>query len=395
MTNSLEKIRKKKTKLCIGLMSGTSLDGIDAVLVKITGHGISAKLSFVDWKISPYPRGLKEQIQTHIHRDSMKLSEVSQLNFLLGELYAQSALKILKKNGITPARVDLVGCHGQTVWHEPEPHKLYGKRVRSTLQLGEPSVVQARTGIVTVADFRVKDVALGGEGAPLIPYFDYVMFRSERENRGILNVGGIANFTVVPKNSPLSRVYGFDTGPGNMLIDRLMQNYFNSTFDRSGRTSRRHPPDRELLSKMMRHPFIMKKPPKTTGREEFGDPYVEKVERWGKALKLKPEQVLSTVTEFTVGSIVKNYDIHVKRRHKLDRIIVSGGGVHNAEIMKRLRSSITGCVIVTSAEFGIPPDCKEAAAFAFFANETVAGTPSNIPRVTGAKTSGILGKIIL
>jgi anhydro-N-acetylmuramic acid kinase len=395
VTNALETIRKKKTKLCIGLMSGTSLDGIDAALVKITGSGITANLSLIDWKIYPYPGGLQEQIQAHIHRNSIKLSGFSQLNFLLGELYAQAALKILKKNGVTTDRVDLVGCHGQTVWHEPKPQNLYGKQIRSTLQLGEPSVIQVRTGIVTVADFRVKDVALGGEGAPLIPYFDYVMFRSERENRGILNIGGIANFTVVPKNSPLSRVYGFDSGPGNILIDRLMQNYFNTAFDRSGRISRKHSPDRKLLSKMMRHSFIVRKPPKTTGREEFGDAYVEKVMQWGKALKLKPEQVLSTVTEFTAGSIAKNYDLHIRRHHKLDRIIVSGGGVHNPEIMKRLRSSIPGCVIETSDVYGIPPDCKEAVAFAFFANETVAGIPSHIPGVTGAKTSGILGKIIL
>ncbi len=395
MANLLNTLHAKKIKLCVGIMSGTSLDGIDVALVKIFGSGIKTTISVLDWNTYAYPTGLNERIQTAVNQNCIKLSEITQLNVLLGELYAQAVLKLLKKNKLNSHKVDLIGCHGQTVWHNPKPKILFGKTVRSTLQLGESSVIQARTGIVTISDFRSKDVALGGEGAPLMPYFDYIFFRSNRENRGVLNIGGIANITIIPRNASLADISGFDTGPGNMIIDQLMGHYFGKLFDSSGRIARKEFPDAVLLSKLMRHSLIKKSPPKSSGREDFGAYYVHRIIGWSKELKLSPEQVISTVTELTIKSIIKNYELHIQPQYNLDRIVVSGGGIHNSELMRRFRTQLSGSVIESSDSYGIPSDAKEAAAFAFFANETISGNHANIPGVTGARSTGILGKIVV
>lgn len=390
----LQKLLTKKTRLCIGLMSGTSMDGVDAALVRITGSGLNTKLTLIDWQTYPYPRGLKEQLLECIASDSIALSALSQLNFLIGELFADAVEKLLEKCGIKSTDVDLVGTHGQTVWHNPEWEKIFNKQICSTLQIGEPSVIQARTGIITVADFRVKDVAQGGSGAPLIPYCDYLLFRSKKEHRGMLNIGGIANITVVPANSDKNQVYAFDTGPGNMLIDQLMQELYGEKSDRDGRIAKKAQPDRRLLSKLMRHPFISKSPPKSTGREEFGAGYVKKIREWAENLQLSSEETISTVSEFTAKSIAKNYDLFIKLHHSLYRLIVSGGGVHNRELMQRLRRYFPDTEVETTDKYGIPPDIKEAVAFALFASETIVGNPVNIPGVTGAQSPAILGKII-
>ncbi len=395
MANLLNSLHAKKIKLCVGIMSGTSLDGIDVALVKIFGSGIKTTISVLDWNTYAYPTGLKLRIQTAVNQNCIKLSELSQLNVLLGELYAQTVLKLLKKNKLDSHKVDLIGCHGQTVWHNPKPEILFGKPVRSTLQLGESSVIQARTGIVTISDFRSKDVALGGEGAPLMPYFDYIFFRSNRENRGVLNIGGIANITIIPRNASLADISGFDTGPGNMIIDQLMGHYFGKPFDSNGRIARKEHPDTVLLSKLMRYSLIKKSPPKSSGREDFGAYYVHRIIEWSKKLKLNPEQVISTVTEFTIKSIIKNYELHIQPRYNLDRIIVSGGGIHNSELMRRFRTQLSGSVIDSSDSYDIPSDAKEATAFAFFANETISGNHAHIPGVTGAQSTGILGKIVV
>ena len=394
MANLLNTLHAKKIKLCIGIMSGTSLDGIDVALAKICGSGIKATISVLDWKTYAYPTGLKLRILTAVNQNSIKLSELTQLNVLLGELYAQAVLKLLKKNNLDSHKVDLIGSHGQTVWHNPKLNILFEKSIRSTLQLGESSVIQARTGIVTISDFRSKDVALGGEGAPLTPYFDYIFFRSNRENRCVLNIGGIANLTIIPRNASLADISGFDTGPGNMIIDQLMDHYFGKPFDSNGRIARKELPDTMLLSKLMRHSFIKKSPPKSSGREDFGAYYVQRIIEWSKKLKLSPDQVISTVTEFTIKSIFKNCELHIQPQYNLDRIIVSGGGVHNSELIRRFRTQLYGTVIESSESYGIPPDAKEAAVFAFLANETISGNHAHIPGVTGAKNTGILGKIV-
>jgi anhydro-N-acetylmuramic acid kinase len=391
----LTAIRRKKTKLCIGLMSGTSMDSIDAALVRITGSGLKTHIEVVGWHRYPFPHTVKGTLFNAITIDGIQLSRLSQLNFLIGEVFAEAVLKLLKKFHIDAQSVDLIGSHGQTVWHHPQKQRIARHFVSSTLQIGEPAVISARTGIPVVADFRVKDVALGGEGAPLIPYFDYLIFRSNKEHRGVLNLGGIANITVLPKNCTLEEVYAFDTGPGNMVIDELARELFNQEKDTSGAISASAPPHKVLLSCMMNHPFIRKHPPKSSGREEFGTPFTKKLLKKASRLQLSTAEIISTATEYTARAIEENYIHFIKPNHPLKRIIVSGGGINNVELMSRLKKYFSPIRIETSDDYGIPAECKEAVAFAVFANETICGNPINIPKVTGAEKPAVCGKIIV
>lgn len=394
----LQEISSKKTKLCIGLMSGTSMDGVDAALVQITGSGLETNIQMIGSLLYPYPAGLKAQLVELIARDNSKISEISQLNFLIGEIFADAVDELLKKSKISADEVDLIGSHGQTVWHNPDPQELFEKQISSTLQIGESSVINARTGIVTVADFRAKDVALGGIGAPLIPYFDYLMFRSNVEHRGVLNIGGIANITVIPKEASLDQVKAFDTGPGNMVTDRAMNILFGKAMDENGSVAEKSEFDRSLLALLMEHPFVAKKPPKSTGREDFNDNFVRFMLAEGEKLKATPEEVISTLTEFTVCSLKRNYELFIKTDQTLDRMIVSGGGTKNRELMKRLRLHFPDMEVEPIEDhdgIDIPSDFKEAVAFAVYANEAVSGNAINIPNVTGARESSIMGKVIV
>lgn len=394
----LQSLISKKTKLCIGLMSGTSMDGVDAALVRISGSGLQSKIETIGGIMHPYPKGLKDELTDHIASDSIELSTLSQLNFVIGEVFTEAVFALIKKTDHETSDIDLVGSHGQTIWHNPVRKNLYGYQTGSSLQIGEPSVINARTGIVTVADFRMKDIAFGGSGAPLIPYFDYLTGSSKTENRGFLNIGGIANITVVRKNSQVYDTIAFDTGPGNIIIDALMSILFDKDMDRNGATAQKAKPDGQLLEYLMKHPFITLDPPKSTGREDFGKKYVNKLLDMGGKRNLNSEVMVSTAVEFTVSSIVKNYEQYIKPKCSLDRLVVSGGGARNKEIMNRLGQKLTGIIVETmdqSTIFDIPSDYKEAIAFAFFANEAVSGNPANIPGVTGARSPVILGKIIV
>ncbi len=377
------------------------MDGIDTALVRIDGSGPGLKAQLVDWLTTPYPRGLKSQLLDMISAEKTSLNDISQLNFLIGDFFADSVLELLRNTGTAPEDVDLVGSHGQTVWHQPENEMIFEKKIHSTMQIGEPSVIRARTGIITVADFRVMDIALGGEGAPLIPYFDYLFLRSETENRASLNLGGIANFTVIPAGAELNEIYAFDTGPANMLIDLLTKHLFNKEFDEDGKIATLSPSNAKLLSKMKRHPFIAKTPPKSTGREMFGSEYADKILRWAKDMNCSDTEIISTAVEFTVQSIKKNYEQFIQPDYPLKKIIMNGGGTKNKELMKRLMESFRGNTgegginLVLIDDSGIPADIKEAVAFAVYASETVCGNPVSLPRVTGARSSGISGKIIL
>ncbi|MFC1476935.1 anhydro-N-acetylmuramic acid kinase [candidate division KSB1 bacterium] len=391
----LKKVLSKKTHLCIGLMSGTSMDGVDAALVRVNGAGTGTTLELLDGISHPYPNGLKNRLHSLMNADYIPLSEISQMNMLIGELFADAAITLMRKCGTEANEVDLIGSHGQTFWHNPIEEKLFGRQIRSTLQLGEPSVIQARTGIVTVADFRMKDVAFGGEGAPLIPYFDYILLRSNIENRAALNIGGIANITVLPAKGPLEDVFAFDTGPGNMLIDQLMMVLYKRESDFDGFYARKSEPNKLLLQKMMQHRHIKKQPPKSTGREVFGIRYVNKVQFWAERFKCKREEIISTVTEYTAWSIYKNYELFIKPEYPLNRIIVSGGGVHNTELFERVKFYFSPLKVESIENYGIPPDIKEAVAFALFAHETVLGNPIALQKVTGAEQSGLCGKIVV
>jgi len=392
MTN-LGKILNKKEKYIVGLISGTSMDGVDAVLIKLKGCAEKTSFKQIGFITYPYPPGLKERIIEIISNKKVSLDEISRINFLIGEIFGEAALKVCQKSGVAISEIDLIGSHGQTIWHSPVKEEMFGHKIGATLQLGDPSTIAVKTGIPTVGDFRTADVSSGGEGAPLIPYFDYLMFRDKSENRAILNIGGISNVTLLPKNCKKKDVIGFDCGPGNLLIDQIAKLLFQKDFDKNGNIAIKGKLSVELLNFMKEHPFLMKKPPKSSGREEFGNNYIKKILKFSE--KLKKEDIIKTITEFTAFAIYLNFQRFIKDRLKVDRLIISGGGAKNKLVMNSIKKYFKETKIESTERYGIFPDAKEAIAFAVYANETISGNPISIKNVTGANRENILGKICL
>ena len=391
----LVKLQNKKKKLVIGLMSGTSVDGIDAALVEITGNGANTKFKELFFKTYPYPKGLKELILKNSLKDTSNVEDICRLNFLIGKLFAKAAIKLCNDYGISIDKIDLIGSHGQTIHHLPEPKKLFGEEIRSTLQIGDPSVIAKLTGVVTVGDFRVGDMALNGQGAPLVPYFDFLTFRSKKINRALLNIGGISNITLLKKNATIDDVIAFDTGPGNILIDLLTKKFFNKKFDRDGKIASSGNFNEELFKRIFEiDDFINKKPPKSTGRERYNENFLNKaVEEFDD---LPPEDIIKTFTEYTAYAVFFNYQKFLKKVCEISELLVSGGGSNNLYLMKSLKKYFGDKVRVKKIETNkMSVDSKEAVCFAIFANETISENPINIPSVTGAKHKTILGKICL
>ncbi len=396
----LQQLSKKHRKRIIGLMSGTSADGVDAVVVDAAGSGVNTKIKQLAFSTYPYPKGFKEFLLKNSDKNTARLDEIAQLNILIGALFADAAKQIVRKAGLQLNQIDLIGSHGQTVQHLPKLQKMFGKNIRATLQLGSPSVIAKLTNVITVGDFRVGDIAVGGSGAPLVPYFDFIMFRSSKYNRALLNIGGIANITVLPKNCTLNDVIAFDTGPGNMIVDSLMQKYFGKAFDADGKVASRGQIIPALLHWLTTHPYLKMIPPKSTGREMFGKGIINTI--ISKTRKEKMEDVVASVTEFTALSVYDSYIKFIKRKVKIDELFVSGGGVHNRYLMSALQRYFDNVRVVpvesagySSQRVELSTDAKEAICFAVLANETIAENPTNIPRVTGASKPTVLGTISL
>jgi anhydro-N-acetylmuramic acid kinase len=356
-------------------MSGTSLDGIDVAIVDIQAKRIRP-LAFAS---TPYPKAVREAL-LGVSNAMTHTAAIARLHFLLGELYAEAVKQASRRH-----KPVLIGMHGQTIFHEGSPVEYLGRRVASTLQIGEAAVVAERTGIRTISNFRERDIAAGGQGAPLVPYVDYLLFRHARRGRVALNIGGIANITVIPAGAKPEQVIAFDTGPGNMVIDALIAHHTEGRqrYDRNGGIARRGGVHEKLLDAMLSDPYLNRKPPKTTGREQFGQQFVSGLLATGIPLP----GLIATATEFTAQSIACAIP-----RGKTRDVIVSGGGVHNRQIMRRLSELLPGTDVASSAEFGIDPDVKEAIAFAVLAYEFVRDRPGNLPGATGARRSAILGK---
>jgi anhydro-N-acetylmuramic acid kinase len=382
---------KKRTKIVIGLLSGTSVDGIDAVIVRIRGKGTATKVQQLAFQTYPYPRGFKEFLMKNSDVRTARLDDIARLQIVVGELFADTAKAIARKAGIGVDKIDLIGSHGQTIHHSPEAKIMFGKRVRATMQVGDPSVIAKRTGITTVGDFRIADIAVGGSGAPLVPYVDYLLFRSPKFSRALLNIGGIANITALPKNCSIDEVSAFDTGPGNILIDALMKKLYNREFDRGSETALKGIINPSLLARLMKHSYLKQKPPKSTGREMFGASLVRDILRHSS--KMKKEDVIATVTEFTAVAIYYSYLNFVKKRAPIKELLASGGGVHNVYLMQSLQKYFSDVRVLPVEDVGFSSDAKEAVCFAILANETIEGNASNIPGATGAKRATILGKI--
>ena len=392
--------------LVLGLMSGTSADSINVALARIgarpersrRGRPPHLNSKLLRHTSFPFPRDVRAALLHLAEGRPTTTRGISQFNFLLGELFARAALDACRRFRISPRRIALIGSHGQTVFHQGAPIKaLAGIRTGSTLQLGEPSVIAARTGITTVADFRPADMAVGGQGAPLVPYVDYLLYRNPRFGRVALNIGGIANVTVIPRAARPRDVFAFDTGPGNMLIDALARHFTRGkkTFDRDARLARRGRLLLPLLNELLFDPYFSLKPPKTAGREQFGEAFVSRILRWGRAHRAHPEDLIRTATLLTAFTIISSFHRHIlpRIRGRISQLIVSGGGAHNPLLMAQLAAGLAGIELLTSADLGLPEDAKEAFAFAILAYETFHRRPANLPSATGARHPAILGKV--
>ncbi len=378
-------------RIVAGVLSGTSADGVSACLVDISERGGRTRIKEIASTHRPYPAGLRAFILHHSLPGSGSVDVVCRLNAALGICFADAIRALARKAGVPLSSIDLIGSHGQTIHHLPDAGPLFGLPSRSTLQIGDPSLIAQRTGIVTVGDFRTADMAVGGQGAPLVPYLDALVFRHHRLNRILLNLGGIANITLLPSTRNRHPVTAFDTGPANMVIDALAEHLFREAFDRDGRRARRGKPIPSLLRWTQRHPYFLRRPPKSTGREVFGASFVEAFLKQGRGST--PRDLLSTATEVTAWSIADQIKRFV--RMTIDEILVSGGGAHNAFLMERIGHHASPARVRTVADIGFSIDSKEAMLFAVLARATVLGRPANLPAATGASRPVILGKICL
>lgn len=376
--------------LVVGLMSGTSLDGVDAVLVEITEAKGEIRMQFLDSVSRQYPPAFKEKLLRILPPNEGSVKELAYLHYLLAEEYAAAVLSLLEKVKLSPNQVDLIGCHGQTVCNLPQGKDGFSPRAR--LQLGDISVIAIRTGIATVGDFRPADVAAGGDGGPLTPYFDFHAFRSFQRHRVILNIGGIANVTYIPAGAGLEEVRGFDTGPGNMLIDALVQQGTGGqqAYDRDGELAARGKVHKTLLEELLRHPFVKKAPPKSAGREEFGSHFAEDLLRRAEALGLSPPDLIATVTAFTAEAIIANCQRFLG---PIDEVIVGGGGAYNRTLMTLLQEGFKPVPVRTTEEYGVPIKSREAMGMALLAYQAFHRRPNNVPGVTGARCPVVMGKI--
>jgi len=392
---NLFELTHKETKHVIGIMSGTSLDGVDVALIKIEGNSTFTKIDLIGYLEYPFPEGVKETLLKNSTKETSNVEDLSQMNFLIPNIYFEAIKSLCNDLNFSLENIDLIGSHGQTVHHLPNSTNYFGFNISSTLQIGDPAVLAKLSGITTVGDFRTGDIALGGEGAPLIPYFDYIFFHSHRKNRALLNIGGISNFTILNKETGLQDVLAFDTGPGNMLIDALTKKLFFKEFDKDGDLARAGNFNQELFNALKeKDNFIDRIPPKSTGREYYGEQFLDSLLKEFKNVPAK--DWLNTVTKFTSYAVHRNYEKFVKDETKIDELIISGGGAKNKFLYECLSKEFGNSVeLKVIDDIGVSSDAKEAICFAVLANETISGNPTNIPRTTGASRPTILGKICL
>lgn len=374
-----------KDILCIGLMSGTSLDGCDAALVSIT---TDEKYILKDFITLPYKEEFRNKIRRNLSDDTAKLSEVCSLNFELGYIFKDAIDLLLKKNNLNYHDIEFVASHGQTIWHAP---KAINGNVASTLQIGEGQIISVLTGIKVVSDFRVADVIAGGEGAPLVPMFEYMYFKDDKKNIVLQNIGGIGNLTYLKKGCSLDDVLAFDTGPGNVIIDYFVNKYFNKQYDENGDIANSGDIIYPIFKELIDDNFIKRVPPKSTGREQYSKEFLEEFALKNNFDEYDKADIITTVTEFTVYSIVYNYKEFIK---DFDKVIVSGGGAHNGYIMNRLKEEF-GDIVYTCDEIGLNSDAKEAFAFAILGYLSLTNRFGNVKKSTGAKSNVVLGEVTL
>lgn len=382
-----------RTIRIVGLMSGTSADGIDAAVVEIRGRG-RRQWMLRAFHCVPWPDSLRAEILNCCRADA-PLQKVTALHFLLGEEFARAVGEAVAAAGLSLDEIDAIASHGQTVWHQPEPVSIAGRFVSGTLQIGEPAVLAARTGCLVISDFRAADMALGGQGAPLVPFADYLLFASPRETRAIQNLGGIANVTLLQAGGGKESVLAFDTGPGNMVLDALTQHLTGGAqrYDAEGALAARAQIHSGLLAELLEHPFFQQRPPRSTGREMFGAAYAAHVLERARHLGCSGNAILATATALTAETIARAYTDWLLPRGRIHTVILGGGGVRNRTLLSLLQQRLAPAQVSTHADFGLPDEAKEAVAFALLAGETLRRRPANLPSATGAAGLAILGRI--
>lgn len=381
---------EKPDRLVVGLMSGTSADGVDAVLTRITGCGLETRVEQLGFYFQPFDEATRQRILAVCGGDFGGSRELCLLGTHLGRLYAQAVRALLKQTE-TPG-IDLIGCHGQTVYHIPEETAYLGTTIRGTLQIGDPSYLAEEFGCPVVSDFRIRDMAAGGLGAPLVPYTEFLLYRSETEDVALQNIGGIGNVTLLPAGCRLDQVTAFDTGPGNMVMDALAAKITDGKlgYDDGGKLAAAGKVIPALLERMLQDPYLSRKPPKTTGREYYGKAYVESLLRSGDYPLV---DILATATRFTAESIALSLRRFAPRMPA--RLVVGGGGSRNPTLLRFLREALPECRVQVQEDLGYDSDAKEAVAFAMLANEALFGICNNAPSATGASHGVVMGRINL
>lgn len=398
--NALDRVLHKKIRLGVGVLSGTSLDGIDAGLVKLSGSGERTKVNLLAFKTYPFEKAVRENMLKNFSPKTATLPELSQLNALIGTLFSNAVRRLLKQESIALEKIDFVASHGQTFWHQPEPERIGTHRVRSTFQLGDGSVIASELGVVTISDFRTAELPLGGDGAPLMPYLDFLLYRSKTTSRALLNIGGISNISVLPKGCAKQDVIFFDCGAGNLLMDKAAMRFFNKSFDKNGRIAASGTASDGIVRTLLQHKYFQLPPPKSTGRELFSDAYFESVVNRCREKKLSDADILATLTEFTVRAIYRQYQTFIEPRVNIEELIVSGGGAKNPVLMRKLRQMFYFCRVLSQdavargaagevTPHSIPAKAKEAVLFAVLGNEFLSGNSASMT------TPARLGKLSL
>ncbi|MGD9580641.1 MAG: anhydro-N-acetylmuramic acid kinase [Vampirovibrionia bacterium] len=389
-----ELIKDLKPLNVLGLMTGTSMDGIDAVLVKISpanNNDSYFNIETIASELIPFKDELKDKINSIIENTDIKMKELCQINFVFAEVLVEGIFKLINNNNINIKNIDLISSHGQTIYHNPQNDKLYGYDAKSTLQIGEPSIIAEKTGITTIADFRPRDIAAGGEGAPLVCFADQLLFSIPDETVLVQNIGGIGNVTVLPEKDSL---YAFDTGPGNILINLATQKYFNIEYDNNGEIAKQGIINEQWLEETIRNEnYIMSAPPKTTGREYYNKTYLEKIISTGNFNN--KEDIIANITALTAKSIAYSYNTYVFNKYIPKRVIIGGGGAYNSTLLDLLKKYCNQKIDIKSHEdFGISNKFKEAIAFALLGYTTINNIPNNVPSCTNATKKVVMGKIL-
>jgi anhydro-N-acetylmuramic acid kinase len=389
---------KKTERLIVGLMSGSSLDGIDAVLMRISGCGESTAYEMIEFDCLSFEAETKARILDLFEYQSSTVDKVCIMNVILGELFAQAVLGVVAKAGRQPEEIDLIGVWPLSVYHVPgrsNPQELLGFRTGAVLQIGDLNVIAERTGITTIGSFCARDIAVGGNGAPLTGVGDYILYHHPERNRVVQNIGGIANANLVPAHGGLANMIGFDTGPGNMLIDAVVRYLTKGQlhYDKDGQMALAGRVNLDLLDLFLQDPFIQQEPPKAAGRENFGEHFARKFIAMAQEKKLTDNDMVATATALTVESIALAWERYLMPHAAIDEMIVGGGGALNLALMQMLRQRLSPIPVMVDEDYGISSFAKEAMYMAFLANETLAGRANNVPSITGASRPVVMGLI--